>query len=291
MSLKKIAEISPEIEPKKFLVILKSIAERVEAGNNNCITLRECLNWGVSEEDAINGLFLLVRSGILRRKVALYDEEEDIFDDISDPSELKNKPIEDVRFWFYPNLNGDDFSPFFCNLTENQVSVEDPNQEKDTESEFSGPRVMQVFNQCQVSGAGFTDNSNNFSDINNSVVTSNGTTKISKSPINSGLGGEEKKAFNKSPWYCTVCFILFIISVLGLLWYSNNHEIKEQTAKIIRFALSFLLAFCFPLITDKSKLKGKIKWIEDLPLKFELIGGSAFFVISLLLFNYFKIPV
>lgn len=116
MKIEEIASIEPELDPQKFLTLLKKIAERVENGNGNCITLKECTNWGLSEEESVHGLFLLVRSGVLTKKIAVYDEEEDFFDDIKSPDELNDKPIEDIRFWFYPKLKGEEFAPFFCNL-------------------------------------------------------------------------------------------------------------------------------------------------------------------------------
>ena len=113
MNLSEFAFVDEEVKPIIFLELLSSIARRVESGNNNSVTLKECEDWGIAPSDAIHGLFLLVKTGILHQTVAVYKEEEDVFDNVHQPAELEGVCADDVRFWFKPVLNAEQFQPFF----------------------------------------------------------------------------------------------------------------------------------------------------------------------------------
>ncbi len=290
MKLEEIAKVEAELNPKKFLTLLNNIALRVERGNANCITFDECKQWGLSDSEIIHGLFLLVRSGILRQKIAVLNEEEDYFDDIKSASELKDQDLEDIRFWFYPTLKGDDFSPFFCNLSEAETiaPVEGMNRTK------NNAIPAQVINQhfyAPVNGDIANSGAKSFSDNTSSLITTGKSkTTIHDSDINSNSKIAEQTTV-KGNGLSILSFAMAVLLMMVLIILPYFHEIEEGSKSPIRFILSVLLAFSFPLISSEAKLSGKTKLEEWLPVKFSIAGGLATFIFCLALFNYFKLPI
>ena len=295
MNICELASIKSEIQPKNYLKLLTEVVARLEKGNSNSITLRECKSWGLTEQDAIHGLFLLVRTGILSQKVAVYDEDEECFEDIRSTDELKYRNLDEIRFWFFPSVKGEELSPFFSSLPSHPKSDEEVlDSSTSTNSFFTG---KQIFNNCNFNGPLMSNNTNNISNNTDSVISGSGSLDINNSNLHSTINSDSQQDALKvvkegSPWYSIWSFILFVLMFVTFFILSfQGKEFNDQTCGLIKFLSAFLIAFSFPMITDKAKISGTAKWVEKVPVKFEFIGGFATFVIALILFNVLDLPV